>query len=201
MKENRTERNKLEQMVEARRKTRGPRLVVGIGTPIEFKKALIEGGRGKVETGIQIRLERKRRDAFNELASQAELPVAELVRLLIGASLKVGLSGVRRFVSDASEEAGDLPKKFRKAKGKKRRGVLDAGPEREANGEDDELHYEDDGEPEEDDEEDDEDELEADPTGEPTPQLKRKKKAQRTGAPRPEKSPKIPKDGRPGSLS
>lgn len=51
------------------------------------------------------------------LAAEAELPVAELLRLLVDASLKLGLPGIRRYINEANKaEVERLQPRFKKAK-------------------------------------------------------------------------------------
>lgn len=188
------------------------RLVIPVGTigkPTEIREVMLKARRGQAEETYAVRLERGRRDKLQARADKAGVVLPELLRIILEAAINVKLRDLTAFIKLGIAARDDLSKKFEKAKGtgsqKKRRPVLDDKPERDGDEDEDEPHYQDDDEPELDDDEDedeDDDELETPPTGEPTSTLKRKKTRKRTtGAPGPDEMPKVPRDGRPGTLS
>ncbi len=97
---------KIDEVLRRMEGRKGPRLVVSVHVPSELQKALKDSNRGRVDSALHVRLEPEKHKEFLRLAKETHVSAASLVRLLVDASLTLGLPGVRSFVNRANKVRG-----------------------------------------------------------------------------------------------
>ena len=178
----RKERDKFEAMA---RERSGYRNVGGVNMPAELRKALLESERGQIPNApINVFLKKGKRNALNRLAREMDVRANALVRALINSAITLQSKGTLIFISAANEA---LEKANSQAGERARKRRLNEKPELEDDDEEFSFKIDDVGDPElDEDSGGEENRFQIPKTGEPSPELKRRKKSQKTGSPKPD---------------